>query len=131
MNFPAPLLALLQELGDLKRVRSAARPGSIAGRLFTDGWARLLAGASAEDAMRGNIAAALTATRLGDIDAATLRTLDLPEPAIARILAQALTDITASIDPALAARLDGPRRDPPAHPLPPSSSASPPSHAPA
>jgi hypothetical protein len=118
MIFPAPLLALLQELGDLKRVRSAARPGSIAERLFADGWTRLLAGVPAEDAMRGNVAAALTATRLGDIDAAALRTLDLAEHAIARTLGHALAEITAALDPALAAGLEGPRRDPPAQPLP-------------
>ena len=118
MNFPAPLLSLLRELGELKRVRSAARPGTIAERLFADGWSRLLAGALPEDAMRGNVAAALTATRLGDIDAATLRTLDVAEDTIAPILARALAEITAVIDPALAARLSGPHLDPPAVPLP-------------
>jgi 5'-deoxynucleotidase YfbR-like HD superfamily hydrolase len=69
----AAWLPLLRELGDLKRVRSAARQGSIAERLFAASWAHLANGGEAGQGWRGTVAAALAATRLGDLDEATLR----------------------------------------------------------
>ena len=46
---PAHLLPLLREINDLKRIRSAGRPSSIADRVFATAWSRLVAG---EDAVR-------------------------------------------------------------------------------
>ena len=44
---PAELRELFVELNDLKRVRSAGRPSSIADRLFATAWSRLAAGEGA------------------------------------------------------------------------------------
>ncbi len=74
---PAGLLPLLREIGDLKRVTSAGRPGSIAERAFGQAWAALAAG-DAPEAVAFRIAAGcVAATRLGDLDADMLAALGL------------------------------------------------------
>ncbi|WP_375428712.1 hypothetical protein [uncultured Sphingomonas sp.] len=98
------LLPLFQELGDLKRIRSADRPGTIADRLFADGWAALAAGVPAADVMARVVAAALAAARLGDLDLPKLRALGLGGEAIP-VLERAFDEVAVDIDPALAARL--------------------------
>ncbi|WP_375403830.1 hypothetical protein [uncultured Sphingomonas sp.] len=98
------ILPLFRELGDLKRIRSADRPGTIADRLFADGWAALAAGVPASDVMARTVAAALAAARLGDLDLAKLRALGLGNEAVV-ILERAFDEVAAGLDPALAARL--------------------------
>jgi hypothetical protein len=98
------ILPLFRELGDLKRIRSADRPGTIAERLFADGWAALAAGAQAGDVMERTVAAALAAARLGDLDLWKLRELGL-EAEAETVLERSFDDVAGSIDPALAARL--------------------------
>ncbi|HEX8418760.1 MAG TPA: hypothetical protein VF638_01965, partial [Sphingomonas sp.] len=59
------VLPLFRELGDLKRIHSADRIGSIAERLFIGGWAALVAGMPVGEVMERIVAAALAAARLG------------------------------------------------------------------
>lgn len=95
------LLPLLRELGDLKRVRSACRPGSIAERLFCAGWAALAAGSEASAVARAMTCAGLAAARLGDLDAATLAAVGIPSPAVRAIQAKAIGEVGASVDAGL------------------------------
>lgn len=110
----AEQLELLRELGDLKRVRSAARQGSIAERLFADAWARLVEGTPSEHVWRTTTAAALAATRLGDLDPETLATVGITGDAAEDVRVSALEDAGATLDPALRAAL----RDVPVLPAP-------------
>ena len=98
------ILPLFRELGDLKRIRSADRPGTIAERLFADGWAALAAGAKASDVMERTVAAALAAARLGDLDLSKLRELGLEDEA-ETVLQRSFDEVAGDLDPALAARL--------------------------
>jgi 5'-deoxynucleotidase YfbR-like HD superfamily hydrolase len=97
-------LPLFRELGDLKRIHSAERPGSTAERLFRDGWAMLAAGADPAAVMARTVAAALAAARLGDLDLAGLRALGLGDEAVA-VLGRSLDEVAGPLDPALVARL--------------------------
>ena len=72
---PTRLRELLEELGDLKRTRSAGRHGSVAERGFVAAWAALCAGEEADVVMEASVAAAVAAARLGDLDAGKLREL--------------------------------------------------------
>ncbi len=65
----APLAA---ELGDLKRIRDASSPDSLAVRAFRGAWGRLAAGEAARDVALSVTADALAACRLGGIDRAVL-----------------------------------------------------------
>ena len=89
MSFDAAYLPLLRELGDLKRIHSAERDGSIAERLFARGWAALAAGEAPAVVMRRTVAAALAAARLGDLDRATLAELGLSDAEVRGVLERA------------------------------------------
>ena len=104
MTLTPAILPLFRELGDLKRIRSADRAGSVAERLFADGWAALAAGVDASDVMARIVAAARAAARLGDRDLATLRARGVGDGAVA-VLERAFDEVAAGLDPALAARL--------------------------
>ena len=97
------ILPLLRELGDLKRIHSADRTGSIAERLFIAGWTALVAGTATETVMANVVAAALAAARLGDLDVAKLETLGLT-PADG-VLERSFDEVTGCLDPMLRARL--------------------------
>lgn len=86
------------ELNDLKRVTSAGRDGSIATRLFRDGWALLLAGAPPSEVAWATAARALAASRLGDIDAAVLSAAGLSLDEIAAVLGDAVEAAGAPLD---------------------------------
>ncbi len=117
-RFAAGLVSLMTEVGELKRVRSAGRSGSVAERLFSDGWARLLAGAPVTEAMRGHVSASLSSVRLGDLDAQVLRDLDVADGDIELVLQRAFDAVAGAVDPALVSMLAGPRRQPPSVRLP-------------
>lgn len=104
---PVGLKGLFCELGDLKRVRSAGRPASIASRAFRASWAALAGGAGPEQVMLQATGAALAAARLADLDRPTLASLGLSGPEIHDVLARAFEEITAGIDPGLHHRLRG------------------------
>lgn len=102
---PAALRELLVELNDLKRVRSAGRAGSIAERLFAQGWEALTGGASPADVALDLTATALAATRLCDLDAAFLAAAGLSESAASEVLVAGFDAVTDAVDPDLRDRL--------------------------
>ncbi len=102
---PEALRDLLVEMNDLKRVRSAGRTGSIAERLFAQGWGRLTGGASPDDVALDITATTLAATRLCDLDAAFLTAAGLSEEAASAVLIAGFDAVTGELDPDLRARL--------------------------
>lgn len=102
---PAALRELLVELGDLKRVRSAGRAGSIAERLFAQGWSALTGGAEPETVALDITAKALAASRLCDLDAAFLGAAGLDRAQTATVLVAGLDAVAAPVDPPLRDRL--------------------------
>ncbi len=101
---PAALRPLLGEIGDLKRLRSADREGSIAMRLFRQAWAALAAGEPAAEVCDRTVAAAVAAARLGDLDGPKLMQLGLTANEALAVLRRAFDEAEA-LDPALAAAL--------------------------
>jgi 5'-deoxynucleotidase YfbR-like HD superfamily hydrolase len=97
MSASPGLVPLLRELGDLKRIRSAAAPGSIAERRFTAAWAALVAGADTGAVMEATVAACLAAARLGDLDGPRLRALGLSHDESVAVLEDALADIAPPV----------------------------------
>ena len=95
------LKPLFTDLGNLKRVRSAGRTGSIATRLFRRAWERLVAGDEPRRVALEITAAALVAARLGDIDAALLRGAGLSRGAALRVLRTALEEVGTVLPAAL------------------------------
>ena len=118
---PLALRDLLVELGDLKRVRSAGRDGSIAERLFSQGWSALTGGTAPEAVALDITAKALAAARLCDLDAAFLAAAGLDEAQASEILVAGLDAVAEPLDSALRERLRAGLRHPPelrAGPLP-------------
>lgn len=118
---PAPLRALLVELNDLKRVRSAGRRGSIAERLFAQAWSALCGGADPERVALRVTATALAAARLGDLDAAFLAAAGVGDGEAAGILGRAFDEVATELDPSLRDALRRALVDPealPAGPVP-------------
>lgn len=102
---PLALRELLVELGDLKRVRSAGCEGSIAERLFAQGWSALTGGTRPETVALDITAKALAAARLCDLDAAFLEAVGLDEAQAASILVAGLDAVAEAVDLALRERL--------------------------
>ena len=102
---PARLRPLLGELGDLKRIRSAGREGSVARRGFRHAWCELAAGEPAEVVTKRTVAAGLAAARLGDLDGPKLLALGLAPDAALEVLRRAFDAVAVDLDPALAAIL--------------------------
>lgn len=80
------LLPLLREVGDLKRLRSAARTGTHMERVFRRSWAALLGGEDVGAVARRETATALAAARMGDRDAEILVRAGLEEGEAAEAL---------------------------------------------
>ncbi len=102
---PSHLRDLFQEIGDLKRIRSAGREGSVATRGFRAAWTALDAGEAPETTMERIVASALAATRLGDLDRAKLTELGLDGAEGSAVLARAFDAVAGSLDPTFASRL--------------------------
>ena len=75
----ASFTKLAAELGDLKRIRDASSPDSLAVRAFRRAWGDLEAGGKALDVAMSVSADALAAIRLGGIDAVMLRTVGIDD----------------------------------------------------
>ena len=88
--------ATLVELNDLKRIVSADRVGSIATRLFADGWAALAAGQATSDVAWWVSGRALAATRLGDLDRVVLSNAGLSPAEVSSILQGAVDVVVPS-----------------------------------
>lgn len=99
------VLPLLREMGDLKRVHSAGRDGSIATRLFEAGWSAWLSGNAPECVAYRAMAAGLAATRLGDLDWDALGTLGLDRAARCEALEAGIDAVAGALDGGLVQRL--------------------------
>ena len=99
------LLPLLREIGDLKRVTSAGRRGSIAERAFRRAWTGLVDGSAAEAVALATCAGCLAATRLGDLDRESLGRLGLSLEEVAGLERAALAELRPLLGAGLAARL--------------------------
>ncbi len=104
---PAQLRELLGEIGDLKRIRSAGRDGSIARRGFSRAWGALAGGEEPIVVMRRTTAAALAAARLGDLDGPKLLELGLDHEAALVVLQRSFDDVARDLDARLATDLRG------------------------
>lgn len=93
------------ELCDLKRLRDASSPDSLASRLFRAAWGALAAGEPADEVALTTSARALAALRLGGIDAELLARLGLEAAAAGAVLGAAFDQVAGPIEPGLAARL--------------------------
>ncbi len=91
------LVPALQELGDLKRVDSAGRDGSIATRLFRAAWGALAAGTPADAVCAATVARALAAARQGDLDCVALRAAGLARADVAAVRRAAFEELAAQI----------------------------------
>lgn len=105
MGLKPDILPLLRELGDLKRIRSAGRTGSVATRLFEAAWAALLEGEDAGAVAERAMAHGLAATRLGDLDHATLTTLGFAPADAVTVLENAIDEVGGALNPWLVAQL--------------------------
>ncbi len=114
----AAMVPLAAELCDLKRVRDASSPDSLASRAFRRAWGAMLAGQEAEFVARVATADAVAAARLGGIDAAVLDTCGLSRADAVAVLGRSFDEVAGPIEPALAAVLRSglgePLRDGPA-----------------
>ena len=119
MPLSPTLLPLLRELGDLKRIRSAGKDGTIATRLFRNGWSAWLDGGEAQDIAYRAMAQGLAAARLGDLDWATLAQLGVAEGDRTTILHRGIAEVSDGLDASLVARLETAVE----RPLPPSGSS--------
>ena len=111
----ADLLPLFRELNNLKRIRVAGCPGSLAQRLFAGAWYELLEGEDLEKIALETTARAVVATRLGGVDANILSDGGLPMAAIRQVLEHAF-DTAGPIEPGLAAGLRAALIPPPGPP---------------
>jgi 5'-deoxynucleotidase YfbR-like HD superfamily hydrolase len=98
----AALVPLAAELCDLKRLRDASTPDSLASRSFRRAWGALLGGQKAGDVARIATADALAATRLGGIDMGVLENCGLSRTEATAVLRQSFDEVAAPVDHDLA-----------------------------
>lgn len=113
INFDASLLPLFREVGDLKRIQSAGRSGSIAARLFEAAWYGLVSGVDPGEIMLRTTSTAVAATRLGDLDLIKLMELGVDRAAAVAILEVAFDAVVEAVEPELAIQLRQSLRDGP------------------
>ena len=97
----AAAVPLLRELGDLKRLRDARGPGSLADRAFLRSWRRLLAGHDGTTVALEETARALAAARLAGVDADVLRLAGLTPQEVLDVLRRSFDAVTGTADGAL------------------------------
>ena len=93
-----------REVGDLKRVRVAHAPGSVAERAFVRAWAALVAGADPARVAARESAAALAGARLAGVDGAVLRRCGLAPAEAVAVLDRAVDEVSAALHPDAVAR---------------------------
>ena len=105
----APSLAgfvpLATELCDLKRVRDASSPDSLASRMFRRAWAALLAGQHPGGVAHRATADAVAATRLGGIDRTVLAVAGLSEDDATAVLVRSFDEVAGPLDLAVREQL--------------------------
>ncbi len=94
-------MPLAVELCDLKRVRDASSPDSMASRMFRRAWAALLAGRDPEAIALQAAADALAAARLGGIDRGVLADVGVSGAAATAVLVRSFDEVTGPVDAAL------------------------------
>jgi len=99
------LLPLFRELNDLKRIRVAARAGSLAEQMFHRAWARLVSGEPLEEVAAGETARAVVAARLAGVDAQVLSEAGLPEEERKQIFERAFDSVASALESEFAADL--------------------------
>ncbi len=117
----AALAPVFGEIGELKRIRSAGRHGSIATRLFARAWQNLVDGERPATSALRITASALAAARLGDIDAGRLAAGGVSPADTSRILRAAVAEVSGAVAEPLRAALADAVEDP----SPPSEAALP------
>ncbi len=101
----AELEPLLREIGDAKRVRVAAAPGSLAEQAFTRAWARLAEGEDPEPVALSETAAAVARARLAGIDLGVLRGAGLSVAEALDVLQRGFDEVAGPLDQELATAL--------------------------
>ena len=122
-----PLAGLLRQVRDLKRIRDARSPRSLAERAFARSWARLGAGEAPEAVAFGETARAVAAVRLAGLDREAMTAHGLTGKEASGVLVRAFDDVAGPIEAGLRRRLRnaldaappeasgaGPAGDPPA-----------------
>ena len=99
------LRPLLREVGDAKRVRTAAAPGSLAEQAFGRAWARLVDGEDPERVALSETAAAVARARLAGIDAPVLQRAGLSAEQALEVLHRGYDDVAAAVPSGLRERL--------------------------
>ena len=97
----AAFVPLAVELCDLKRVRDASNPDSLASRMFRRGWTAMLAGQGPVDVAMQTTADAVAAARLGGIDHDVLTSVGLEAPAATAILVRSFDEVAGPVDAGL------------------------------
>ncbi|WP_432510533.1 HD domain-containing protein [Kineococcus sp. SYSU DK001] len=98
---PPTTLTLLREVADVKRLRDARGPGSLADRAFTRSWRLLLRDWSPEQVQRlalREVAHALVAARLAGVDAGVLAAAGLDRAERLRVLERAFDAVTSTAE---------------------------------
>ena len=98
----ASLAGLAAELGDLKRLRDASSPDSLASRLFRRSWGALVAGQPVATVALAGTAAAVAACRLGGIDRAVLEMAGVGADDAADVMGRGFDQMAGPIDGDLA-----------------------------
>ena len=99
------LVPLAAELCDLKRVRDASGPDSLASRMFRRAWGALLAGQDPAAVAVQTTADAVAAVRLGGIDRDVLAMAGVGADDAAAILAGSFNEVAGPVDAAWCHRL--------------------------
>ncbi len=86
----ARLRRLLGELNDLKRIRTAGHPYSLAGQMFLRAWSSLIDGEPVEAVLQRETAAAVAGTQLSGITASVLTEVGLEREQCRVVLQQAV-----------------------------------------
>jgi 5'-deoxynucleotidase YfbR-like HD superfamily hydrolase len=93
----APLVPLLAEMGDLKRLRTTDDEGSLAERAFRRSWSAIVAGEPLAQVARRETSAAVSAARLGGIDARVLRRSGLDDEQAASIFRRSFDSVAGAL----------------------------------
>lgn len=101
----AGFVPLAVELCDLKRIRDASSPDSLASRMFRAAWGALLAGQDPAEVAEIATADALAAVRLGGIHSGVLADVGLSTAEAGAVLRRSFDEVAEPVQPALAGRL--------------------------
>ena len=99
------LAALIAQVCDLKRVRDARSPRSLAERALARAWSRLAAGENVETVALSEAASAVAAVCLGGLDWDALTANGLAPDEATAALRDAFDSVAGPVEPALRARL--------------------------